>query len=145
MLKEGAMSVQEEIMDAIRQMSVADLLDLVRALNEKMGGQDGGAGAETARRSGAGASLQDFCADKIEVIRAVREITDLGLREAQALARVSPNEVASRDPDADADADTDTDADGPEAAGAPVKPRTPPPTGAGSEKLPVPRYPRRAA
>ena len=128
------MPAQEEIMDAIRHMSVADLLDLARALKEEMEGRGDSAGAETARMSGAGLSLQDFGADRVEVIRAVREITDLGLREARELAAASPAQVAAWGHDAD----TDTDADGTEGAGVPAKPRTPPPTGAGSEQLPIP-------
>ena len=58
-------------------------------------------------------SLREFGADRIEIIRAVREVTDLGLREARALVNDSPAQVAAWSHDTDAD----TDADGPEGAG----------------------------
>ena len=146
------MAIQEEVLDAIRQMSVADLLDLVRALAIELESPDGhgltNAGSatepvEVVQRDTVAVSLREFGADRVEIIRAVREITDLGLRESRALVDASPAQVAYWDPDADPG--TSTDADGPEAAGAPAKPRTPPPTGAGSEQLPIPRRPRRAA
>ena len=126
------MPVKEQVLDEIRRMSVADLVDLVRATAAELGtsGNDVRATAasvpEPAEGSGASdlsISLSDFGADKIEVIRAVREITDLGWREAQALVDASPSQVANWDPDADSD--TSTDADGPESAGTPARPKTP--------------------
>ena len=144
------MPAQEEIMDAIRHMSVADLLDLVRALAIEIESPDGhtvtnaGSTAEPVEdglRDAVAVSLREFGTDRIEIIRAVREITDLGLREARALAGASPAQVAAWS----RDADTDTDADGPEGAGVPAKPKAPPPAGAGSEQLPIPRRPCRVA
>ena len=146
------MPVQEAIMDAIRQMSVADLLDLVRALAVEVESPEGHAvtdagsatePVEAGRRDAVAVSLRDFGAERIGIIRAVREITDLGLREALVLAGASPSQVANWDPDTDPD--TSTDADGPGTAGVPAKPKTPPPTGEGSEQLPIPRRSRRVA
>ena len=144
------MSVQEQVLDEIRRMSVADLLDLVRAIAAELetsgNGVGGTAGPVEGLAGGSGGggvsiSFSDFGADKIEIIKAVREITDLGLREARALVDASPLQVANWHPDTDSD--TSTDADGPGAAGVPAKPKTPSPSGEGSERMEVPVGPRR--
>ena len=131
------MPVQEWVLDEIRRMSVADLMDLVRALESEVEGRDRSEPSAVVERSGSDFSLWDFGADKIEIIKAVREITDLGLREAQVLVGASPSEVAAGGHDADADE--------PGTAGVPAKPKGAPPAGEAGEKLPIPRCPRRVA
>ena len=60
------MTVQEQVLDAIRQMSVADLMDLVRAISAEMethgdtGAMTVADGAEAAGDSGATVSLRDL-------------------------------------------------------------------------------------
>lgn len=68
------MTPSEQVLGAIRRMCIADLVDLVRVLE-----------SEVAEATGAGVSLRNFGAEKVAVIRAVREVTDLGLREAQEM------------------------------------------------------------
>ena len=127
------MPVQEWVLDEIRRMSVADLMDLVRALGSEVEERDRGEPAQVVERSGSDVSLWDFGADKIAIIKAVREVTDLGLREAQAMAGVSPSQVTS----------SEHDTDEPGTARVPAKPKGPPPAGEAGEKLPVPQRPRR--
>ena len=128
-VQEGAVPMHKEIMDAIRQMSVADLIDLVRALESEFENRGAGGASLAVVRSEPTLSLRDFEADKIEIIKAAQEMTDLGLREARFATRSH-------------DADGETDADGSGTAGVPAKPKTPPPTGAGSGELPLRRHPR---
>ena len=124
------MTSSEQVLEGIRRMSVADLVDLVRSLEREIIGRDDMATADVAEGSGVGVSLRDFGADKVAVIRAVREITDLGLREAR--------EVAVTD-------EGDQDGGPEEGAGLPARPRTPPPSGEGAERMEVPIPPRRTA
>ena len=104
---------KDEIMDAISEMSVMDVVDLVSAMEEKFGVSAaatvaaapmaaGAAGAEPAVEekdefevvlSGAGEK-------KVNVIKAVRGITGLGLKEAKALVDEAPSSIkegASKD------------------------------------------------
>ena len=126
------MTAQEQVLDAIRRMSVADLVELVRALEGEMVGR-GGATVDDAGRSGVPISLRDLGADRIAVIKAVREITDLGLRDAMGMVDTGGGTGA---------ADND---EGPETAGVPAKPRTPPPSDEAAERLAGPRRPRQEA
>ena len=134
--------VQEQVLDAIKQMSVADLVDLVRAISAEMaihgdtGAMTVADGAEAAGDSGATVSLRDFSADRIAVIKAVREMTDLALREARGLVEAGPATGAADDADND---------EGLETAGVPAKPRAPLPSGEAAERLTVPGRPCQAA
>jgi large subunit ribosomal protein L7/L12 len=104
------MAVNLEVLEAIRGMSVMDLADLVKALEEEFGisaappvalAAAPAAGVVTDDAPGAGddeqsefdVTLADFGANKINVIKAVREITDLGLREAKELVESAPTRV----------------------------------------------------
>ena len=135
-------TVQEQVLDAIKQMSVADLVDLVRAISAEMaihgdtGAMRAADGAEAAGDPGATVSLRDFGADRVAVIKAVREMTDLALREARGLVEAGPATGVADDADDD---------EGLERAGVPAKPRAPLPSGEASERLTVPGRPCQAA
>ena len=139
------MPVQEQVLDAIRRMSVADLVDLVRALEGELETSDVRAvttagparePVQVAPSDNVAASLREFGSDRIAIVKAVREATELGRREALARSEAFPSAVADEDHDS---------ADGPEPAGVPVKPRTPPPTDGAAERLTVPKRPLQAA
>ncbi len=98
---------KEEIISAIEQMSVLDLADLVKALEERfgvsaaapvmMGGGGGGAPAEAAapeeEQTEFNVVLTEIGPNKIQVIKAVRELTSLGLKEAKDLVEAAPKAV----------------------------------------------------
>ena len=139
------MPVQEQVLDAIRRMSVADLVDLVRALEGELETSDDAvmtttapveAPVEVSRGHDAGVSPQDLGVNAIEIIKTVREITDLGLREAQASLGDSPSALATGDHDS---------AEGPELAGVPVRPKRPSPSNGAAERLSVPKRPHQGA
>ena len=90
----------EEILNAISEMSVLELSELVKAIEEKFGVS--AAAPVAAPAAGAAAAeeksefdviLKEAGAQKIQVIKAVREITALGLKEAKALVDGAPKEV----------------------------------------------------
>ncbi len=103
------MAVNQEVLDAIKGMSVMDLADLVKAIEEEFGvsaaapvvvAAGPAAGVVTDDAPSAGdeqteftITLSDFGANKINVIKAVREVTDLGLREAKELVESAPTRV----------------------------------------------------
>jgi len=98
---------KEEIISTIEQMSVLDLADLVKALEERfgvsaaapvmMGGGGGGATAEAAapeeEQTEFNVVLTEIGPNKIQVIKAVRELTSLGLKEAKDLVEAAPKAV----------------------------------------------------
>jgi large subunit ribosomal protein L7/L12 len=100
---------QEEILDAISNMTVLELSDLVKAVEEKFGvtaaapvamaaapaaGGDGAAAAGGAEeKTEFDAVLTEVGANKILVIKAVRELTGLGLKEAKDLVDAAPKAV----------------------------------------------------
>ena len=86
----------EEILNAISEMSVLELSELVKAIEEKFVVSAAAPVAVAAAAPAAGAAaaeeksefdviLKEAGAQKIQVIKAVREITALGLKEAKAL------------------------------------------------------------
>jgi large subunit ribosomal protein L7/L12 len=89
---------KEEIISAIKEMSVLDLNDLVKAIEEEFGvtaaapvAVVGGAAAESAEeKTEFDVILTDAGATKIKVIKVVREITGLGLKEAKELVDGAP-------------------------------------------------------
>ena len=92
----------EEILNAISEMSVLELSELVKAIEEKFGVSAAAPVAVAAPAAGAAAAeeksefdviLKEAGAQKIQVIKAVREITALGLKEAKALVDGAPKEV----------------------------------------------------
>jgi len=87
---------KDDILEAVGNMSVMDLNDLVKAFEEKFGvsaaamavaapGAGGGAGAAAAEQTEFTVVLAEAGANKVSVIKAVREITGLGLKEAKDL------------------------------------------------------------
>ena len=105
---------KDAFLASLDTMSVMDLNDLVKAIEEKFGVS---AAAMSAPAAGCGAAaavveektefnvmLVDFGANKINVIKAVREITGLGLAEAKALVEGAPKAVKEGVNKADADA-----------------------------------------
>ena len=102
---------KEEFMEAIKQMNVLELADLVKALEDEFGitaaapvavataAAPGGApGGETAvaeedEQTEFEVTIKEIGPNKINVIKAVREVTSLGLREAKELVESAPAAV----------------------------------------------------
>jgi len=96
---------KEDILEAVGNMSVMDLNDLVKAFEEKFGvsaaamavaapgagGAGGGAAAE--EKTDFTVVLAEAGSNKVAVIKAVREITGLGLKEAKDLVDGAPKPV----------------------------------------------------
>lgn len=88
---------QEQILDAIKEMTVLQLNDLVKAIEEEFGVT---AAAPVAAAAGGAAVAEEQTEfdvilasagdQKIKVIKAVREVTGLGLKEAKALVDEAP-------------------------------------------------------
>lgn len=94
---------KDDILEAVGNMSVMDLNDLVKAFEEKFGvsaasmavaapGAGGGAVA-AAEQTEFTVMLTETGANKVSVIKAVREITGLGLKEAKDLVDGAPKAV----------------------------------------------------
>ena len=105
---------KDDFLAALDAMSVMDLNDLVKAIEEKFGVS---AAAMSAPAAGGGAAaavveeklefdlvLTEIGANKVSVIKAVREITGLGLKEAKDLVDGAPKTVKEAMPKADAEA-----------------------------------------
>ena len=100
-----------EILEAIKSMTILELADLVKALEEEFGVSAAAPVAMVAAAGDAGAAagaektefdvvLTDAGAEKIKVIKVVREITGLGLKEAKEAVDGAPTtlkEAASKD------------------------------------------------
>ncbi|MEI7532654.1 MAG: 50S ribosomal protein L7/L12 [Betaproteobacteria bacterium] len=95
---------KEEIIEAVGSMSVMDLNDLVKAFEEKFGvsaaamsvaapGGAGGGAAAAEEQTEFNVILTEVGANKVSVIKAVREITGLGLKEAKDLVDGAPKPI----------------------------------------------------
>ena len=84
---------KEEILDAIASMSVLEVSELIKMMEEKFGvsaaaaavavaAPAGGAAAPAEEKSEFDVVLKEIGANKVQVIKAVRELTGLGLKEA---------------------------------------------------------------
>src|SRR5210317_1712245 len=96
---------QEDILEAISSMSVMEVVDLISAMEEKFGvsaaaavaaapaaaGGDAGAAAE--EQTEFDVVMTSFGANKVSVIKAVRGITGLGLKEAKGMVEGVPSTV----------------------------------------------------
>jgi|TARA_B100001094_G_scaffold56301_1_gene51774 large subunit ribosomal protein L7/L12 len=97
---------KEEILDAISEMSVIDIVDLISAMEEKFGvsaaAPVAAAAPAAAGDAGGEAEADDAPVDihlsevgdkKVDVIKAVRAITGLGLKDAKALVDEAPSVI----------------------------------------------------
>jgi large subunit ribosomal protein L7/L12 len=98
---------KEDLIEEIKGMSVLDLAEVVKALEEEFGvsaaapvavavapGGDGGdAGAAAEEKTEFDVVLKGIGEKKISVIKAVRELTPLGLKEAKDLVEAAPKAV----------------------------------------------------
>ncbi len=112
------MATKAEILDAISSMTVLELSELIKEMEEKFGvsaaaaavavaapaagGAGGGGGAE--EQTEFNVILTEAGANKVSVIKAVREITGLGLKEAKDLVDGAPKAVKEGVAKADAEA-----------------------------------------
>ena len=101
------MTTKEEILEVIKGMSVLELSDLVKTLEEEFGisaaapvavaapvaSSAEAAAADDEEQFEFAVMLQEIGPNKINVIKAVREVTSLGLREAKELVESSPTTV----------------------------------------------------
>ena len=110
---------EEQVVDYIKGITVLELSQLVKTLEEELGVSAaavmpvavGGAGAEGAGAGGEEeeqteftVNLTDFGEKKINVIKVVREVTSLGLKEAKDLVESVPKAVKEAIPKAEAEA-----------------------------------------
>ena len=107
----------EEILEAIGSMSVTELADLIEAFKDKFNvtiaaapvaaapaaGGDAGAAAE-AEKSEFDVFLKEVGSKKIQVIKVVREVTSLGLKEAKDVVDSAPGNVKEGIPKEEAEA-----------------------------------------
>ena len=96
---------KEEILDAISSMTVMEVVDLISAMEEKFGVSAAAAVAAAPAAAAAGEPaaaeeqtefdvvLTSFGANKVSVIKVVRAITALGLKEAKELVESAPSSV----------------------------------------------------
>ena len=117
--KEAKVLTKEEIVAAIKNMTVLDLADLVKTLENEFGvsaapvavAAAAPAGAPSAQAAAPAAeekteftiTLKSFGEKKIEVIKAVREVTTLGLKQAKDLVEAAPQVVKEGVPKEEAD------------------------------------------
>ena len=97
---------QQQVIDYIKGISVLELSQLVKALESELGvsaaaampmgmpmmagGAGGGAAAPAEEKTEFNVELTEVGADKIKVIKVVREVTSLGLKEAKDLVESAP-------------------------------------------------------
>ena len=107
---------KEELIDALSQLKVLEVVDLVKALEEKWGVSAAAAVAVAAAPAAGGAAapaaeektefnvtMTSFGANKVGVIKVIREITGLGLKEAKDLVEGVPSQVKDGVPKAEAE------------------------------------------
>ena len=92
----------EEFIAAIKELSVLELNDLVKACEEEFGGSAaagvvvaaaGAAGEAAEEKDEFDVELTEVGANKVKVIKVVREVTGLGLKEAKAIVDGAPKVV----------------------------------------------------
>jgi large subunit ribosomal protein L7/L12 len=108
-------AVQTEILDKISSMTVLELSELIKAMEDKFGVSAAAAAAVAGPAAAAPAAaveeqteftvvLSSFGENKVNVIKAVRELTGLGLKEAKDLVDGAPKPVKEAVNKADAEA-----------------------------------------
>jgi large subunit ribosomal protein L7/L12 len=108
---------KEELVDALSNLKVLDVVELIKSLEEKWGVSAAAPVAVAAAGGGAAAAapvveektefnvtMTSFGANKVGVIKVIREITGLGLKEAKDLVEGGPSSVKEGVSKADADA-----------------------------------------
>jgi large subunit ribosomal protein L7/L12 len=109
-------ATKEELIDALSNLKVMEVVDLIKALEEKWGVSAAAPVAVAAVAGGGGAAapaaeekteftvtMSAFGANKVGVIKVIREITGLGLKEAKDLVEGVPSVVKEGIPKKDAD------------------------------------------
>ncbi|PHS33124.1 MAG: 50S ribosomal protein L7/L12 [Methylophaga sp.] len=91
---------KDDILEAISNMTVVEVVDLIEAMEEKFGvtaaapvaaaAAGGDAGAAVAEQTEFDVVMSSFGANKVSVIKAVRALTGLGLKEAKDLVESAP-------------------------------------------------------
>jgi len=107
---------KDEILDAISKMSVMEVVELISDMEKKFNvtaaapvavaaaGGGGGAAAPAAEaQTEFTVTMSEFGANKVGVIKVIREITGLGLKEAKDLVEGAPSTVKEAIPKADAE------------------------------------------
>jgi large subunit ribosomal protein L7/L12 len=99
---------QQQVIDYIKGITVLELSQLVKALESELGvsaaaampmampagaGAGGGAAAAVEEKTEFNVNLQEIGTDKIKVIKVVREVTSLGLKEAKDLVEAAPKSL----------------------------------------------------
>lgn len=106
-------ATQQDILTAISNMTVLEVVDLVKAMEDKFGVSAAVAAAPAAAAAGAPAAaektefnvvMSSFGENKVNVIKVIRTITGLGLKEAKDLVDGAPKAVKEGVSKADADA-----------------------------------------
>jgi len=107
-------AVQTEILDKISSMTVLELSELIKAMEEKFGVSAAAAVAVAGPAAAPAAAVEEqteftvvlasFGENKVNVIKAVRELTGLGLKEAKDLVDGAPKPVKEGISKADAEA-----------------------------------------
>jgi len=107
---------KDEILDAISKMSVMEVVELISDMEKKFNVTAAAPVAASAAPAGAAAApaaeaqteftvtMTEFGANKVGVIKVIREITGLGLKEAKDLVEGAPSTVKEGIPKADAEA-----------------------------------------
>lgn len=105
---------KEEILDAIASMSVLEVSELIKMMEEKFGVSAAAAAVAVAAPAAGGAApaeektefdvvLSEIGSNKVAAIKAVRELTGLGLKEAKELVESAPKAVKEGLPKAEAE------------------------------------------
>lgn len=96
---------KDDILEAISNMSVMEVVDLISAMEEKFGvtaaaavaaapaAAAGGAAAAAEEQTEFDVVMTSFGANKVAVIKVVRELTGLGLKEAKDLVEAAPSTI----------------------------------------------------
>jgi len=110
---------QQQVIEYIKGISVLELSQLVKALESELGvsaaaavsvgmpaggGAGGGAAAPAEEQTEFTATLMEIGANKINVIKVVREVTSLGLKEAKDLVEGAPKPIKEGIPKEEAEA-----------------------------------------
>jgi len=109
-------ATKEDILNAISNMTVMEIVDLVKMMEDKFGVTAAAPVAMAAAGAAAAAApvveeqteftvtMTSFGANKVGVIKVIRELTGLGLKEAKDLVEAVPSMIKDSIPKADADA-----------------------------------------